>query len=364
METLTSHLKQRPAYEREKQRAEAHANRDMAGGTAPAEDTPLASILAGCLIPAAQLVTMQLPRRRRLLCKWLCEADLGYVFAARGVGKTWLAMALPAAISQGAPLGLWQAGEAKARVLYVDGEMPLELTQYRCRGLNHGSGDVVYLHHEALFDHHESSLNIGTPRHREALTTLLTEQGFQVLILDNLSSLASGVDENKGDEYEPIGHWLLELRRRKITVIVVHHAGRNNLMRGHSKREDACSWILELRDAKAEGEQGAKFISHFAKPSRNTGEPMPDLLWHFTTDGGRVAIHCEVAREGEYELFIQHVLEGAENQQDIAEMMGKNKGTVSKWARKAAQEGRLKRQGKRLLPPPAASPSHPENGQD
>lgn len=123
-------------------------------------------------------------------------------------------------------------------------------------------------------------------------------------------------------------------------------------MRGHSKREDACSWILELRDAKSEGEQGAKFISHFAKPSRNSGEAMPDLLWHFTTDdSGHASILCEPAQTTEYEQFIQHVCDGVERQADIAEMMGKNKGTISKWAKKALSEHRLSGNGNKLLPP-------------
>jgi hypothetical protein len=323
--------------------------------------------LADCLISAGDLVTQRIAPRKRLLGKWLHECDLGYVFAGRGVGKTWLAMALPAAVSQGTPLGLWEAGEGRVPVLYVDGEMPLELTQSRSLGMNLADGAVTYLHHERVFDQLECSLNIGDAAHREAITALMIKKAFKVLILDNLSSLACGVSENKGEEYEPIAQWLLELRRRKLTVMVVHHAGRNLLMRGHSKREDACSWILELRDAKAEGEQGAKFISHFAKPSRNTGEPMPDLLWHFTTaPDGRVGIQCEEARAGEYEVFIKHVLDGAEKQQDIAEMMGKPKGTISKWAKKAIEEGRLKREGNRLLPTAAASggSDDDENGSD
>jgi putative DNA primase/helicase len=186
---------------------------------------------------------------------------------------------------------------------------------------------------------------------------MIVAKSFRCIILDNLSALASGVDENKGNEYEPIGQWLLELRRRKITVIVIHHAGRNGFMRGHSKREDACSWIIELRDAKNEGEPGAKFISHFAKPSRNTGEPMPDLLWHFTTDAnGHASIYCEQAQTTEYEMFIQHVLDGVERQADIAEMMSKNKGTISKWAGKALKEGRIGGSKNKLLPPSKADP--------
>jgi hypothetical protein len=323
-------------------------------GGKPSPATTAAFIdLNSCLVTAADLETAELPRRLKLLDRWLCAADLGFIFAPRGVGKTWLAMALPAALSQGKTLGAWSAGEQPISVLYVDGEMPLELTQYRSRAFGLGEGAVSYLHHETIFDKLGSSLNIGLIEHRDAITALVVEKGFQCLILDNLSALASGVDENKGTDYEPVGHWLLELRRRKITVIVIHHAGRNGFMRGHSKREDSCSWIVELRDAKSEGEPGAKFVSHFAKPSRNTGEAMPDLLWHFTTDAsGQASITCELAQTTEYEQFIQHVLDGVEHQKDIAEMMGKHKGTICKWAGKALKEGRITGSKSKLLPPP------------
>jgi len=349
MNDITAELRQRPGYARASARHqstnEKHENSAVMGGAASID-------LSTCLVTAADLEAMQVPKRTRLLDRWLCAADLGYIFAPRGVGKTWLAMALPSAISQGNSLGQWQAGEQACSVLYVDGEMPLELTQYRSRALALGAGSVTYLHHETVFDTLEASLNIALGEHRAALTALIVEKGFQCLILDNLSALASGVDENKGNEYEPIGQWLLELRRRKITVIVIHHAGRNGLMRGHSKREDACSWILELRDAKQESETGAKFISHFAKPSRNSGDSMPDLLWHFTTDAtGQASILCEQAQTTEYEQFIRHVIDGVEQQKDIAEMMGKNKGTICKWAAKALKEGRISGSKNKLLPP-------------
>ena len=331
--------------------------------------------LAQFVLTAEQLAALVIPPRPALLDQWLCQGDLGYIYAPRGVGKTWLAMALPGAISCRRPLGLWQAGDPAHAptstdattaenpdaapapaldhipVLYIDGEMALKHTQYRARGLD--LSKVHHLHHEHLFNENGNCLNIGEPEDRQRITQLTIQNGYQVLILDNLSSLASGIDENKGMDYEPLSHWLLDLRRRKITVIVVHHAGRNGLMRGHSKREDACSWIIELRDARQESDPGAKFVSHFAKPSRNTGDPLPDMLWHFTTDkvSGITDVHCELAQVTDYEQFIQHVCEGVTSQKDLAEMMGKHKGTVSKWARKALQEGRLSGGANKLLPP-------------
>lgn len=344
--------------------------------------------LAQFVLTAEQLAALVIPPKPALLDQWLCQGDLGYIYAPRGVGKTWMAMALPGAISCRRPLGLWAAADPAESssssssyssspsghedasssladaadpeappapdhipVLYIDGEMALEHTKYRARGLD--LSKVCHLHHEHLFNQNGTCLNIGEVEDRQRITDLIIQLGYQVIILDNLSSLASGVDENKGMDYEPLSHWLLELRRRKITVIVVHHAGRNGLMRGHSKREDACSWIIELRDARLETDPGAKFVSHFAKPSRNTGDPLPDMLWHFTTDKttGITDIQCELAQVSEYEQFIQHVLEGVTNQNDIAELMGKNRGTVSKWATRALQEGRVSGSPRKLQPP-------------
>lgn len=356
--------------------------------------------LDDCLISSAELAQLHIPPRPALLDRWLCEGDLGFIFAPRGVGKTWMAMALPGAISRGSALGLWAAGDATTGpapsasaeppastapdsggdaeaprggatplpVLYVDGEMSLKLTQYRNNGLHLDTSHVTYLHHERMFEVQTHCVNIGEAEDRERLTDVIVRRGYRVLILDNLSSLASGVDENKGTDYEPLSHWLLDLRRRKVTVIVVHHAGRNGMMRGHSKREDACSWILELRDARQESDSGAKFVSHFAKPSRNTGDPLPDLLWHFTTDPatGITDIRCELAVENDYEQFIQHVLEGVTNQKDMAELMNRHKGTVSKWARKALEDGRISGNSHKLLPPrskdnkPVKSHYHPD----
>ena len=274
-----------------------------------------------CLVHARELVTMNIPKRARLLDQWLCEGDLGYIFAARGVGKTWMSMALLGAISQGCALGAWTAGEKQCKVLYIDGEMPLELTKERTLSLDLENGDVTFLHHETVFDGLGVGLNIAQEDHRFGITRLIESKGFGVLVLDNLSALACGLDENKGDEYDPVKAWLLELRRRKVTVI-----------------------------AKTDGDEGAKFTSHFAKASRNTGDSLPVLLWHITTSEKKVSIKCEEAALDEFQQFIRHVFEGVESQKEIAELMGKQEGTISKWAKKAVEEGAIRKDGKRLRP--------------
>ncbi len=106
------------------------------------------------------------------------------------------------------------------------------------------------------------------------------------MVLDNLSTLASGMKENDSFAWEQVNNWLLQFRRHKIAVIMVHHAGRNGEARGTSKREDAAFWVMALDDAKkhADDKSGARFISRFTKPSRNTQEEVPAYEWQITTD--------------------------------------------------------------------------------
>ncbi|HEX9630594.1 MAG TPA: AAA family ATPase [Pyrinomonadaceae bacterium] len=86
------------------------------------------------VVTSSELRQLRLTPRRKLLGDWFCEGDLGFIFAFRGVGKTWLALAIAQALSTGSKLGDWQA-HAPVKVLYVDGEMPPDLMRDRCAGL-------------------------------------------------------------------------------------------------------------------------------------------------------------------------------------------------------------------------------------
>ena len=92
--------------------------------------------------------------------------------------------------------------------------------------------------------------------------------------------------ENDADAWEQILPWLLELRRRKIAVLFVVHAGRNGQMRGTSRREDAAAWVIRLDDATdaTSARTGARFVSTFTKPSRNTPQNPPPLEWSISTN--------------------------------------------------------------------------------
>ena len=75
---------------------------------------------------------------------------------------------------------------------------------------------------------------------------------LKVLILDNLSMLSS-IDENKSVEWKIIQDWIVKLRSRGITVIIVHHAGKEKSgYRGTSRMLDAANTAISLQDLNGE----------------------------------------------------------------------------------------------------------------
>ncbi len=89
--------------------------------------------------------------------------------------------------------------------------------------------------------------NLTDSRWRKSISTFLRRNPeYKVVLLDNLASLAPGIDENGKVEWDPINQWLLSLRSQGIAVIMVHHAGKNGEQRGISSREDNIDVSIEL----------------------------------------------------------------------------------------------------------------------
>jgi putative DNA primase/helicase len=302
--------------------------------------------LSESVVTSRELGELELTPRKKLLGDWFCEGDCGFIFASRGVGKTWLALAIGQALSTGGKLGDWKAPES-VRVLYVDGEMPPDLMRDRAQGLESSNDNLEFLNHLILFERTGRALNIARQEVQQALTAHAVAHNVNVLILDNLSTLASGMKENEADSWEQLNPWLLDLRRRKIAVVIVHHAGRSGEMRGTSKREDNVFWIIALEDLKknAEDKRGARFVSHFTKPSRNTQQDVPACEWHFVTESdGTVSIAHKQAQS--LDVFRNVIESGVTRCDEIADAMKLRPYVVSRMAKKAIDAGWLRKSGR------------------
>jgi len=289
----------------------------------------------GC--SSLDLASMKIVPREAIFDDWCLVGDLGFVFAPRGLGKTWISMHLAHGATTKTNVGPWKTHK-QLKGLYLDGEMPPQDIQSRDRLLGQPTANLIYVNHQILFDRTGKIMNLANPDFQQGILDYCAVTKIELLCLDNLSALASGIDENKSIDWEKIQPWLLQLRRVPITVMFIHHAGRNNEMRGSSKREDPASWIMRLDlPSDLREDAGAHFITRFTK-WRCAKQPKT-YEWIDTPNGTEVCV--EVKAASSLDIFRSHVENGLDTCTVIAEEIGLSNGQVSRLAKQAEREGWL-----------------------
>lgn len=307
------------------------------------EVNPWDTAIPAATITITQLHTMELKPRLPLLGKepaWFCEGDLGIIFGARGVAKTWFGVAIAQALSTGGTLGEWKAPKP-VKVLYVDAEMPPDMMRERFESMEAVNDNIELLNHQILFDKTNMTMNLTRPVFQEALLNFCLCGGHKVVLLDNLATLGIGMKENDASDWDLVNPWLLDMRRQQISVVIFHHAGRSGEMRGTSHREDNVFWIISLRDRRKEEEttMGAKFVTSFTKPSRNTPENIPDYEWHFNPDITTKLTSIVWKRAHRVEAFLEVLRSGVVKPSEIARVMNLPDYTISRLGKRAMDAG-------------------------
>lgn len=105
---------------------------------------------------------------------------------------------------------------------------------------------------------------LDTPEGQAAIEPLV--EVHDVIILDNRSCLFDPLGEKDPEAWQPAQDWILSLRRRGKTVIIIHHANKQGGSRGHSKAEDFLDLCIELaRPDDYDPSQLARFQVNFTK---------------------------------------------------------------------------------------------------
>jgi putative DNA primase/helicase len=278
-----------------------------------------------------QLETLPITPRVSLIGKWMKEGDTGFVYGERGHGKTWFVYLLATHLTSGEDIDENWTVPASVDVLLVDGEMPIDDCRNRLKGLSPSNKRLHLLHHEHLFNQTGLVLNLTNEKSQKIVTQLCVDKKIKLLILDNLSCLFSCLKENDADSWELVLNWLLDLRRRRIVVLIVHHAGRSgNNMRGTSRREDAAFWVISVKEItdRPPDQTGAYFASDFTK-QRNSGSPELTRKWSIVTDpDGTVSAGCQELPFDEKVLNL--IQAGINTCSELAEELSVNKSTIKR----------------------------------
>jgi putative DNA primase/helicase len=264
-----------------------------------------------------------------LLDPWLPRRGIAMIFGRAGVGKTILAQTTAYTLATGGAFLGWRA-PAPSRVLYVDGEMdPAELGQRfaAIHAANRTVGIASPAENLAIMTHADANGDFGIPDladpssdTRDRIEATLGDR--DVLFLDNISALCRTGVENDAESWALMNEWLITLRRRGKTTVLVHHAGKSGKQRGTSKREDPLNTILVLEDGKEGEELSIRFIKNrgFVRP-----DPMPvRISWQ----DAKLAILRQDA-DGDRISELQRLLGEGLTQKQVAEKLGISQSYVS-----------------------------------
>lgn len=216
-----------------------------------------------------EFTSLSLPTRELVLDPILPLKGIAMLYAARGVGKTHVGLGAAYAVATGTAFLKWRAPKPR-HVFYVDGEMPSRALQDRLKAIIRGIDAVP----PTLDDHLRilpmdaqdlgTSINLAEASSQNSIEEMLSD--VELLILDNLSTLVNGGRENDAESWIGMQGWLLHLRRKGMSVIMIHHAGRGENARGTSKREDILDTVIHLkRPVDYQIEEGARFEVHLTK---------------------------------------------------------------------------------------------------
>jgi hypothetical protein len=318
---------------------------------APTYEPKKPATIEDAVLLETDLFRVELPERECLLHPWLRHQSIVLIPGWRGVGKTWFGLGMVVAITRGECFGPWQVGNP-VPCLYLEAEMPPQDVRDRLRLLTQGREGKA-----PLYVYADGYANLlGLPRAnllsetwRGKMKAILLARGVKFWVLDNLASLAAGIDENSSREWSPINSWLLDLRFSGITTALLHHTGKGGDQRGTSAREDNLDCSLTLwQPYRYVPEDGARFICSFKKARVATSDlPLiADTQFRLTEDqdGCLVWAWENVRKETRKEIL--RLSDEGHKGTDIAAALGITRGRVSQVIKKATEDGILSKTGK------------------
>ena len=233
------------------------------------KDTPILRTIPRFI----DLPNMNISPKKKLITPWLTEKSISLISGWRGTGKTWFALSLLDAVSQGKPFGPWETGQP-VPCLYLDGELPIEDIRERLNDLgadiNNQNSPYIYSNdYESSRGYPKASLY--SRAWCAEIKMILSSLNIKLWVIDNLASLAGGLDENTKKDWDPINSWLLDLRFAGISTIMLQNTNKTGGQRGTSAREDNIdtSIILE-KPSDYKLSDGCRFIVKFTKNRAKT----------------------------------------------------------------------------------------------
>ena len=296
-----------------------------------------------------ELLELEIPKRQYLLSPWLQSQGLCMIYSTRGYGKTWIALEIAYTVASGGQFLSWES-ENPAGVLYIDGDMALIELQERASQIDMRESKELKAPLRFLTrDAQECDFpDLSTFDGQKQIETLINDE-IKLVVLDNLSTLFRSGKEYESDSWLPIQNWLLSLRSRGKSVLLIHHAGKSGKQRGTSRREDILDTVITLkRPTGYKNQDGACLEFYFEKNRAIFGDdvkPFEARLESKTNKDGIETLKwtCKSLEDSTFDTVCSLSNEGLENW-EISQELEIHKSTVSRYVKRGKEEGIIKPQ--------------------
>ncbi|MBI9109978.1 AAA family ATPase [Maridesulfovibrio ferrireducens] len=207
---------------------------------------------------------------KRNLDSLIAPENVSIVVGDQDGGKSLYALTLGLAMSYKFNLFEFEVNCAR-NVYYLDAENPVSRISERKQQILSAYGfkddaSKCFQFYSGIDTHkqsNESPLNLFDPTWQEYLCALLPENS--VLVVDNLLTLAKEAS-NHQSKFEELIKYFRTLGNKKISVILVHHFGKNGLPFGTTATEALCQNIIEIKKCTVgQHGPGANMTVTFAK---------------------------------------------------------------------------------------------------
>lgn len=287
----------------------------------------------------------------------LCKGEQLMVYSTPGAGKSWFALAIAIAAATGGPVsvdehgrGKWQANKAR-KVLLIDGELDGADLAQRLKLLDPNDllkeREFLTILSRQQQEFTADFPNLADSTDAEDLLKHCIEQDVELLVLDNLTTLAQLEDENNASAFNPLIQGLLmRLKAAGIGCVLVHHSNKGDGgYRGSSALATTFNAIMHLKPVPLQ--RGAFTIQFQKARNRHIDNKSVRIDLKEQPDGSLKLICDETVSKLE---VMAHLVRSYEYTTDaeVSAAMSKHlgdkpyhKGTFSKWKQKCVASGHI-----------------------
>jgi AAA domain len=215
-----------------------------------------------------------IPERDFLLGGVMCTTSRWFIFGETGIGKTLIAMEMAAAIAVAAAFLKWP-GQRRARMMYLDGELPMETFKERMELIadRHGKDIEFYgYNREDLGDDALAPLN--TDAGQAWLKREIAAIKPDLIIFDSIMCLLIGSMSEEAT-WMPVRPFVRWLSTQRIAQVWLHHANDLGKSFGDKTREWEMEAVIKL--SKVEGDETA-ILFEFVKARLRTPKTAAQFL--------------------------------------------------------------------------------------